>query len=80
VALLRRRPFAANPWPHPPNHPNPSTSLAGATIQVTEIAIYLGLGANWAALGQYEGWGPLATLAAAVVVPVVWSRQIVEFC
>lgn len=50
-------------------------------MQVAEIAIYLALSADWAALarGDPPGWRALATLAAALVVPVCWSRQIVDF-
>jgi hypothetical protein len=51
----------------------------GATIQATEIAVYLALGADWAAVGR-GGWRPLATLFAAMLVPVAWSRRIVDFC
>jgi hypothetical protein len=69
-ARRRPRPGAAPQLPPPP----------GATISVTEIAIYLALGANWGALREFDGWAPLATLAAAMVVPVVWSRRIVDFC
>jgi cobalamin synthase len=52
----------------------------GATICVVEVAVYLVLGADWAALSAPGGWRPLATLAAAMLVPVVWGRRIVEFC
>ncbi|GBF88539.1 adenosylcobinamide-GDP ribazoletransferase [Raphidocelis subcapitata] len=51
----------------------------GATIQATEIAVYLALGADWGAVAR-GGWRPLATLFGAVLVPVAWTRRIVDFC
>ena len=62
-----------SPWPH---------ALAlrpGATICVVEIAVYLALGARWEALAAPGGWRPIATLSAAMLVPVVWCRRIVDF-
>lgn len=59
--------------------PHPPLCAPGATIQVAEIAIYLALSANWAALAAPAGWQPLAVLAAAMVVPLLYTRQIVDF-
>lgn len=48
----------------------------GATIAATELAIYLVLAADWAAVAAR--WQPLAVLAAAAVVPVVYCRRIIQ--
>jgi hypothetical protein len=48
--------------------------------QVTELLIYLALLAKWSLL--LEGphvWGPWALLAATVVLPVMYSRRIVDW-
>jgi hypothetical protein len=46
---------------------------------ITEIAVYLALSADWAALAAEDGWRPILVLLAALVVPVVWGRRIVDF-
>lgn len=56
----------------------------GATVQITEILIYLALSARWGALapgaaGAGDAWRHIGVLLAAVVVPVAWTRQIVDF-
>lgn len=49
----------------------------GATIQVTELCIYLALLADWqAALVQ---WQPLGMLGVMAALPIIYSRQIVNF-
>ncbi len=48
----------------------------GATIAATELAIYLVLTADWAAVAVR--WQPLAVLAAAAVVPVVYTRRMIQ--
>jgi len=53
---------------------------AGATVQITELAIYLALCADWSALGSEAGWRPVVMLLAAVLPVAVWCRKIVEFC
>lgn len=49
----------------------------GATIQVAELACYLALCADWGAAAA--GWRPLAVLAAAAALPVLYTRRIVDF-
>lgn len=47
----------------------------GATICVTEIAIYCVLAADWAAVAQR--WQPLAVLAAVAALPVMYTRRVI---
>ena len=49
----------------------------GATIQVAEVGCYLALTADWQAAAA--GWRPLALLAAVALLPVLYSRRIVDF-
>lgn len=53
----------------------------GATIQVAELAAYCALLADWGVLasGSAAAWQPLALLAGVVVLPVLYSRRIVDF-
>ena len=51
----------------------------GATIAVTEVAIYLALAANWEVLSTWEAKQGLLTLAAVVAIPIIYSRKIVDF-
>lgn len=48
----------------------------GATIAATELAIYLVLAADWPAVAVR--WQPLAILAAAAAVPVIYTRRIIQ--
>lgn len=48
----------------------------GATIAATELAIYLVLTADWAAVAVR--WQPLAVLAAAAAVPIIYTRRIIK--
>ncbi len=47
----------------------------GATIAVTELVIYLVLAADWPAAAAR--WHPLAVLAAAAAVPVLYARRVI---
>lgn len=47
----------------------------GATIAVTELAIYLVLAAEWPAAAVR--WQPLAVLAATAAVPVLYTRRVI---
>lgn len=51
----------------------------GATIQVAELAIYLVLLADWSVLGSWDASWPLAVLLGVAVMPVLYSRRIVDF-
>lgn len=48
----------------------------GATIAATELAIYLVLTADWAVVAVR--WQPLAVLAAAAAVPIIYTRRIIR--
>lgn len=47
----------------------------GATIAVTELAIYLVLAADWQ--GAAARWQPLAVVAAAAALPVLYTRRVI---
>lgn len=49
----------------------------GATIQVTEVLVYLVLTADWDA--AREAWMPFAILAACAALPILNSRPIVDY-
>lgn len=48
----------------------------GATIAVAELAVYLALAADWPAAAVR--WQPLAVLAAAAALPVMYTRRVIS--
>jgi hypothetical protein len=47
----------------------------GATIAVSEVAIYLVIAADWQAVAVQ--WQPLALLAAVAALPVIYTRRVI---
>lgn len=51
----------------------------GATTQVTELAVYLALLADGSILVTPEGWQRLFLLGGVMILPVLYSRKIIDF-
>lgn len=47
----------------------------GATIMIAELAVYLVLAADWQTAAVR--WQPLALLAAAAAVPILYTRRVI---
>jgi len=51
----------------------------GATICVAELCVYAVLCADWSQLHSWEARTPLLILAVVAVLPILYSRRIVDF-
>jgi hypothetical protein len=47
----------------------------GATIAISEVAVYLVIAADWQAAAAQ--WQPLALLAAVAALPVIYTRRVI---